>query len=132
MSAVEPLSPQPTAVEPVLVSFGDIHLTEHWLVTPQGTRSLPGTQIFVTDMSTQTRVTPGWAIVLAILGFFFFFLGLLFLLVKETRTTGFIQVTASNGGFTYQSAIPVQLDKTAQLFELQSRANYARGLIARA
>lgn len=132
MSTIEPTSLPSADTEHVMVSFGDIHLTKHWLVTPQGTRELAGTQVFVADFTTQTRVIPGWAIVLAVLGFFFFLLGLFFLLVRETRTTGFLQVTVSNDGFTYQSAIPAQGDKTAQLFELQSRANYARGLISRA
>lgn len=118
--------------EPVLVQFGDAHMTEHWLVTPQGTLPLAGTQVFVADVSREVRVIPGWAIALAIIGALFFLLGLFFLLVRETRSSGFIQVTLTNGAFTYQTAETVTRDRTVQLFELQNRANYARGLIARA
>ncbi|QLQ16711.1 MAG: hypothetical protein HZY73_14820 [Micropruina sp.] len=48
-----------------------------------------------------TRVIPGWAVLFAILGFLFFLLGLLFLLVREERTTGFVQVqVVAPGGST--------------------------------
>ena len=127
------MSISPTAPgEHPLVSFGDISMTEHWLVTPQATLPLAGTQIIVTDQTRVERFTPAWAIVLAVIGFFFFFLGLLFLLVRENRVTGFMQITVVNGSFTYQSAERAAFDPGAQLFELQTRANYARGLIARA
>ncbi len=127
--AAQPIQP---AAEPVMVQFGDIQMTEHWLVTPQGTFPLAGTHVFVADMSREERHIPGWAIALAIIGFFFFFLGLLFLLVKEARTTGFMQITVSNGTFTYQTGEPARGDRSAQFYELQNRANYARGMIARA
>ncbi|GAB3120450.1 hypothetical protein [Glaciibacter psychrotolerans] len=129
MSTPESVAAQP---EPILVTFGDIQMTEHWLVTPHGTMPLAGTQVFVADLTREEKYTPGWAIALAVIGFFVFLLGLLFLLVKETRTTGFMQITVSNGTFTYQAAEPVQLNRMGQLYELQNRANYARGLIARA
>jgi hypothetical protein len=83
-------------------------------------------------MSREETFIPGWAIALAIIGFFFLLLGLLFLLVRERRTTGFMQITVSNGRFTYQTGEPARGDRAAQLYELQQRANYARGLIARA
>lgn len=127
----EATSPVAVSSEP-LVRFGDFYLTDHYLVTPQGTRPLTGTQIWITDQTKQERYTPGWAIVLAVLGFLFLFLGLLFLLVKSTRTSGFMQITVTNGDLTYQTAEPAGLDTGAQLFELQNRANFARGLISRA
>ncbi|PXA71649.1 hypothetical protein [Cryobacterium arcticum] len=145
MSALEPSGPidaaasaalppgwAPAAQEPTLVQFGDISISEHWLVTPAGTAPLRGTQIFVTDMTREERFIPAWAIVLAIIGFFFFFLGLLFLLVKETRISGFMQISVTNGAFSYQSAELSHGSRTNQLFELQNRANFARGVIARA
>jgi hypothetical protein len=93
---------------------------------------LAGTQIFVADMTRTDRRIPTWAIVLAIIGAFFFLLGLLFLLVREDRRTGFVQMTLTNGAFTYQTAEPAGLDTATQMLELQNRANYARGVIARA
>jgi hypothetical protein len=55
-------------------------------------RAQPATCLYSMTTATLTyetqrdarRKIPTWAIVLAIIGFFFFFLGLLFLLVKET------------------------------------------------
>jgi hypothetical protein len=141
MSALEPQQPgadpspmtwNTAAQESALVQFGDITITEHWLITPAGTAPLRGTQIFVTDMTREERVIPAWAIVFAIIGFFFFLLGLLFLLVKETRSSGFMQISVVNGAFTYQSAEMSRGNRTNQLYELQNRANFARGIIARA
>jgi hypothetical protein len=141
MSALEPHQPgsdpspvtwNTAAQESALVQFGDITITEHWLITPAGTAPLRGTQIFVTDMTREERVIPAWAIVFAIIGFFFFLLGLLFLLVKETRSSGFMQISVVNGAFTYQSAEMSRGNRTNQLYELQNRANFARGVIARA
>lgn len=141
MSALDPYRPgdsgpaatwAPAGQEPVLVQFGDISISEHWLVTPAGSAPLRGTQIFVTDMTREERYIPGWAIAFAIIGFFFFFLGLLFLLVKETRSSGFMQISVTNGAFTYQSAELTRGNRTNQLYELQNRANFARGVIARA
>ena len=112
--------------------IGDISFTDHWIITPQGTIPLANAQIYVTDQTRAERYTPTWAIVLAVIGFFFLLLGLLFLLVRETRVTGFVQITVTNGSFTYQTGEPASYNVPAQLFELQNRANYARGLIARA
>jgi hypothetical protein len=129
MSSITPPPPvkQP---DPILVSFGDIHLSRHWLVTPQGNRTLAGTQLTVTDMSYEYQAIPVWAIVLAVL---FFPIGLLFLLVREPRATGAFQVVVTNDGLTHRSVIPaVGADRAIQFYELNSRANYARVLIAQA
>ena len=124
--------PSPSSPDQPLVRFGDVAVTEHWVVTPQGTVPLAGTQITVTDLTRVDRVIPTWAIVLAIIGAFFFLLGLLLLLVKENRVSGFAQITLTNGAFVYQTAEPAQYDRGLQFYELQNRANYARSLIARA
>jgi hypothetical protein len=123
-------APPPSSGQP-LVRFGDISFTDQWVITPQGTVPLANTQIYITDQTRTERFIPTWAIVLAVIGFFFFLLGLLFLLVKETRVTGFMQITVTNGTFTYQTGEPAGYNPAAQLYELQTRANYARGLIAR-
>ncbi|MFB2580956.1 hypothetical protein ACEXQD_06865 [Herbiconiux sp. P15] len=131
MNPYTPATPPPASGQP-LVRFGDVGMTDHWLITPQGMIPLAGTQIYITDQTRTERYTPTWAIVLAVLGFFFLFLGLLFLFVRETRVTGFMQITVTNGTFTHQTGEPAGYDTAAQLFELQNRANYARALIARA
>ncbi|MDH6181130.1 hypothetical protein M2152_001312 [Microbacteriaceae bacterium SG_E_30_P1] len=116
--------------EQVLVSFGDIVVSRSWVVTPGGNAPLRGAQFLLTDSSrTETR-TPTWAIVLAILGAFFFLLGLFFLLVKETVTSGFVQVTVIGERLTHTVAIPVT--HHAAVVDVYNRVNYARQLVAAA
>jgi hypothetical protein len=131
MTSITPPPPPPVAQpDAILVSFGDIHISRHWLVTPQGNKTLAGTQLTVTDMSYEYQAIPVWAIVLAVL---FFPIGLLFLLVKEPRATGVFQIEVTNDGLTHRAVIPaVGANSPIQFSELNSRANYARALIAQA
>jgi hypothetical protein len=69
-----------------------------------------------------------WAIVCAIIGVFFFLLGLLFLLVKETTTRGAMQVTVLGPGFVHTTNIPVT--SQAQVTDINARVNHARILAA--
>jgi hypothetical protein len=141
-SVVHTAQPYPPAPEPVMVHFGDILMSEHWLVTPHDTVPLAGTSLWVLDQSREERYLPVWAATLALtgflfvllgfVGFFFALLGLLFLLVKETRTTGFMLITVSNGEFTHQTGEPARGNRAAQFHELGNRAAYAREMIARA
>ena len=116
--------------DPIMTSIGDIAFSTHWLVTPVGTKPLRGTQILVTDFSRTESKIPGWAIVLAVLGALFFLLGLLFLLVKETVTTGSVQVMVHNDGLSHATQVFVR--SPYEVAEIQQRANYARQLIAAA
>ena len=118
------------APDPIMTSIGDIAFSTHWLVTPVGTKPLRGTQILVTDFSRTESKIPGWAIVLAVLGALFFLLGLLFLLVKETVTTGSVQVMVHNDGLSHATQVFVR--SPYEVAEIQQRANYARQLIAAA
>ncbi len=63
------------------------------------------TDIRVADDSYETRVTPTWAVVLAVIGAFVFLLGLLFLLVKETRR----EVRSTVTVYTATAAYPFSL-----------------------
>jgi hypothetical protein len=67
------------------------------------------TDLRVTDSSYEVRKCPTWAIVLAIIGAFFFLLGLLFLLVKETQRVPRATVTV----YTATRAFPFQLAGTS-------------------
>jgi hypothetical protein len=118
--------------EPILVSIQDIHISAHFLVTPAGTRPLAGTQLQFIDMTRRDQVIPGWAIALAVIGALFFLLGLLFLFVRQTRVTGFFQVTATNGDFVYQTGVPGSYNYSVQFADIQSRVEFARSLIAAA
>lgn len=99
------VTPRPDLpVEPHLLQIGDIGVTRSWVVTPRGYAPLAGSEWVVVDRSGWTQEIPVWAIVLAIV---FFPIGLLFLLVKETRATGWLEVTVRSGPFVHVVAVPV-------------------------
>jgi len=114
------------APEPVLVTIGDITVTPSWVVTPAGSAPVSSVQWHVTDMSVTTREIPTWAIVCAVIFFLFCFLGLLFLLAKEERTVGSVQVVAQAPGLLYSTQIPVW--SLHQVHDVNGRVNYARSI----
>jgi len=128
------MTPAPAAApgtpEPTLVQIGDIVFSKSWVVTPIGTRPIQGTQLFVADLSRTESKIPTWAIVLAVILAFFFLLGLLFLLVRETRTVGYVQVTVQNGDLVYATQVAAPSPYVAQ--DVTARVTYARQLIAAA
>lgn len=101
---VVPAQQQP---EPFLVNIGDIHVSPHWVVTPSGTAPLAGAQWFFLDQSRTERKIPTWAIVLAVVFALACLLGLLFLLVKEDVTVGWVQVSVRAGEATHVTHVPV-------------------------
>lgn len=117
-----------TAPQAPLVTFGDITVTPEWVVTPRGALPLGQAQFVAQDCSITTRQVPGWAIVLAVVGFFFFLLGLLFLLVREERTTGYVQVQLVGPGLVHLTQIPVW--NRAQVADLFARVTYANSVVA--
>jgi len=123
-------APAPVTPEPTLVQIGDIVFSKSWVVTPIGARPIRGTQLIVTDLSRTESKIPTWAIVLAVVLAFFFLLGLLFLLVREQRTVGYLQVTVQNGDLVYATQIPAPTPYVAQ--DISGRVTYARQLIAAA
>lgn len=60
--------------------------------------------------------------------FFFCLLELLFLLVKEERTEGSVQVVVQGPGFLHQSQLPVY--SVMQVHDYAARVNYPRSLTA--
>ncbi|MEU0370822.1 hypothetical protein ABZ070_11270 [Streptomyces sp. NPDC006283] len=117
--------PAPTGGAP-LVSIGDITVMGDSIVTPSGTLPLKGAVWNATDMSRTEEKIPTHAIVLAIVFFIFCLLGLLFLLMKEKTTTGFIQVTVTSGGKHHSTMIPAQGPQSFQM--VMGQINYARSL----
>ena len=111
---------------PVLVTIGDIACTQDEVITPSGRAPIVGTTWTFTDMSRTSRDIPSWAIVCAVIFFLFCFLGLLFLLAKEDRTEGSVQVTVQGPGLLHTVQIPVFAQAAAMDFN--SRVNYARSL----
>jgi hypothetical protein len=127
-----PMAPAPgLPAEPVLVSIGDISVTQSTVYTPSGSRPLNEVSWTVADMSMTSQGIPSWAIVCAIIFTILFCgLGLLFLLAKEYKTTGAMQVTVSGPGFVYTSSIPVY--SPVQVADINARVNYARTVAAAA
>jgi hypothetical protein len=109
-----------------LVTIGDIAVLPGTVMTPAGPMPLKGAVWTVTDMSRAEERLPTHAIVLAIIFFFFCLLGLLFLLMKEKRTTGHMQVTVNSGGRFHSTAIPV--DSPQAVADIMGRVNYARSV----
>lgn len=112
-----------------VMSIGDIGVSEDSVTTPAGTMPLRGAAWTITDMSQTSEKIPTYAVVLAILLFPACFLGLLFLLVKEKTTVGYVQVTVTSEGRYHSTMIPAQNQQTFPM--LLHQVNYARSLSAR-
>jgi hypothetical protein len=115
---------------PVMVTIGDIACTGTMVITPSGRAPIGGVVWSYTDMSRTTRSIPTWAIVCAVIFFFFCLLGLLFLLAKEDRTEGTVQIVVQGPGFLHQVQLPVS--SVMQTQDYAARVNYARSLSAAA
>ena len=115
---------------PVMVTIGDIVCTNTTVISPSGQAPIGGVVWSYTDMTRTNRVIPTWAIVCAVVFFFICLLGLLFLLVKEERTEGSVQVVVQGPGFLHQVQLPVFSVLQAQ--DYAARVNYARSLTAAA
>ena len=122
----QPMPPQNLPTGPVLVTIGDISVEQQRIVTPAGVMPTHGANWSAMDMSRTEEKIPSWAIVLAIVGFLLCLIGLLFLLVKERRTTGFVQVTVQYGNRTHNTHVGVS--SPDQVADVLARVNYARTL----
>ncbi|MEU9999416.1 hypothetical protein [Streptomyces sp. NPDC050848] len=109
-----------------LLSLGDITVLGDQIITPAGPMPLKGAVWNVMDMSRTEEKMPTVAIVLAVIFFIFCLLGLLFLLMKEKQTTGFIQVTVTSGGRHHATMIPARGPET--IHWVMGQLNYARSL----
>ncbi len=113
---------------PVLVTIGDISCTSQSVITPSGSHPIKDVVWSVNDMTSTVRVIPVWAIILTIITFWFFLIGLLFLLVRETRTTGSVQVAVQGANFFHSTQVSVS--SPAQVADVNSRVGFARSLTA--
>ncbi|MET9373162.1 hypothetical protein ABZX98_03265 [Streptomyces sp. NPDC002992] len=109
-----------------LLSLGDITIVGDQIITPAGAMPLKGAVWNAMDMSRTEEKMPTVAIVLAIIFFLVCLLGLLFLLMKEKKTTGFIQVTVTSGGRHHATMIPATGPDT--IHWVMGQLNYARSL----
>lgn len=130
MSSPPPEVPEPPAgfgpapASQFVLTIGDIGITSDGLVvTPNGTAPLRSTRWIAVDQSFTSRTIPGYAIVLAIVFALFCLLGLLFLLIKEDRTTGYVMVTVSSDHLQHATQIPVNSPyQVAQVRQLVAQA----------
>ncbi|WP_059039238.1 hypothetical protein [Gordonia desulfuricans] len=119
----------PGAAGAALVVIGDITCTQTHVITPSGTFPIAGTQWSVLDMSRTSEEISQTGIILALVGFVLICaLSLLFLLMKETKTTGYIQVTVHGHGITHVTNIPAL--NAGAMFDISNRVQYARSLAA--
>jgi len=109
-----------------LVTIGDIAVTNEAIMTPAGALPLRGAVWTVTDMSRTEEKMPAYAVVLAIIFFLACLLGLLFLLIKERKTTGHIQITVNSGGRYHATMVPAHNPQT--IMDVMGQVNYARSL----
>lgn len=121
---------EPGGHDPIVLTVGDIGITRHWVVTPNGSAPLAGSQWIARDMTrTETKI-PTWAIVLAIVFAFLCLIGLLFLLVKEKQTTGHFEVSVRSGSLYHVTQIPVSGEW--QIAQVRGLVNQAQSLAATA
>lgn len=114
----------------LLVTIGDVGVNQSTVLTPSGSAPVGQTSFQFSDMSVTREGIPTWAIVCTIIFFVFCFLGLLFLLVKERRTEGFVQIVVQGPGLLHTLQLPVYSQQ--QVWDYNQRVNYARSLSAAA
>ncbi|MBO0848977.1 MAG: hypothetical protein J2P20_05935 [Pseudonocardia sp.] len=112
--------------EPVLVTIGDIGVSQNWVYTPSGIRPVREVNWMFTDLSRTSQVIPTWAIVCTVIFVWFCLLGLLFLLAKEERTEGYVQIVVQGRGLLHTVQLPVS--SVYQVADYNQRVNYARSL----
>lgn len=119
----------------VLTTIGDIAITQTSVITPAGRMPIKGSTWTVTDMTHTTQGVSQTGIVLAVasvvVGIWFCgigLLGLLFLLMKEEKTTGNVQVTVQGSGVYHSALVPAHGPQT--VVQVTQSVNYARSLAA--
>jgi hypothetical protein len=113
----------------VVVQIGELGVTSSVVHTPAGDIPLRGSTWHVTDQWLTEQRTPAWAILAAIVGFCVLTVfSLLFLLVKQTRYRGTVQVTVTNGPRQYVARLPVGTQ--AEVQAIHQQVNYVRSLAA--
>lgn len=126
----DPIKYQGGEPEQWLAALGDISFSQHWVATPAGVHPIKGTVWTVTDMSHYSESISTAGVVLCIIFVWFCLLGLLFLLMKERRYTGYIQVTVQGSGFFHSTLLPAAGPQA--LVSVTQQVNYARTLAAAA
>jgi hypothetical protein len=109
-----PTGPAPGQTDPIVFWIGDIGVSRYWVMTPNGTAPLAKSEWFVRDHTRIEQVIPTHAIVLAVVFALFCLLGLLFLLMKEQRTVGWVEVTVRSDRVHHVTQVPVRQQAEVQ------------------
>ncbi|MFJ9245410.1 hypothetical protein [Streptomyces sp. NPDC101776] len=130
-AAPQPQQPYPQSQPQIpygapMLTLGDIAVNGDTIVSPAGPMPLRGAVWTATDMSRTEERIPPHAIVLAVVFFLLCFVGLLFLLMKERVTTGFVQVSVNSGGRHHSTMIPVQ--SREQVVYVLNQVTYAQSI----
>jgi hypothetical protein len=108
--------------EPVLLSVGDISVTPSHVIVPQGRYPLNGTTWTVQDSTQVTEGIPAVAIVLTIVFVWICLIGLLFLLMKEKKYSGFVSITVTGMGLYHTVQFPAGQHTGAWAADMVGRA----------
>ena len=122
------MQPSGVPADPTLFMVGDVGVGRVYLSTPSGSAPMHGSNWYLQEQVYTEEKIAQWAIICAIVGFFFVCaFSLLFLLVKEKTVSGYVDITVINGDFRHQSRVmvnnPMQLDQLRQV--LASAQQYA-------
>lgn len=113
---------------PFLVSIGDVRATQKWVVTPAGNWPANSVKVTTQDQTATLVHTPAWAIVMVVVFIWVFFLSLFFLLARETRVSGYVNVTIwGPAGQSYTENVEIwSSEHRSDVFQ---RVTYLQGLI---
>ncbi|TQL96790.1 hypothetical protein FB559_2343 [Actinoallomurus bryophytorum] len=106
----------------MLLSIGDISVTQTQVHVPQGRFPVQGTTWAVQDSTQVTESIPAVAIILTIVFVWFCLIGLLFLLMKERRYTGFVTITVTGMGLYHSVQFPSAQHTGAWAADMVGRA----------
>ncbi|MGH3647635.1 MAG: hypothetical protein ACRDTM_10750 [Micromonosporaceae bacterium] len=93
--------------DPVIMTIGDISITQRHVIVPTGRFPLRGTTWTVQDSTQMTESIPAYAIVLTLLTIWFLCIfGLLFLLIKQKKVSGFVSITVTGPNLFHSVQLP--------------------------
>lgn len=116
--------------EPVIMTIGDISITQRHVIVPSGRFPLRGTTWTVQDSTQVTESIPAYAIILTLLTIWFLCIfGLLFLLIKQKKVTGFVSITVTGPNLFHAVQLPPGQQNAAMAAH---QVNQARALAAAA
>jgi len=108
ISLIAPPAIRQKPPELILIILGEITVTSESVITPNGNIPLGQAQWLFDDASTVQTKMPAYAIVLAVvLSLLICILSMLFLLIKETTVSGYVNVIVQGGGVFFKTQIPV-------------------------